>query len=189
MKKVLLCGLLALSACIPGQRPSENDVLPALLAVAYKPVSPDAVRTQIVDDLFPQTGPYALIEGEKEYLQYSMYERYNDGFYEPMVQRKIARDMRDTMDEAFAEDGTTMASLNADYEQEVLRVLSRAPEFILWNIRFTTANSVIMSEEMLNQEGFFEENLNRQDFEASKELMMRVYRTVSDEIEKRGGSK
>lgn len=188
MKKILILLLLG-AGCIPGQRPSENDVLPALVAAAYRPVSPDAVRTQIVDDLFPQSGPYALIEGEKEYLQYSMYERYNDGFYEPMVQQKIARDMRYTMDEAFAEDGTTMASLNADYEKEVLRVLNRAPDFILWNIRFTTANSVIMSEEMLNQDGFFGENLNRADFEANKEFMMRLYRTVSDEIEKRGGQK
>ncbi|MBK8399144.1 MAG: hypothetical protein IPL26_28375 [Leptospiraceae bacterium] len=184
MKKLLFLFFILLG-CVPAQKPSENNVLPALLSIAYRPAPPENVQTHLVDTLFPKTGPYALIEGEKEYLLYSMYERYNDGFYEPLAQPLIALDMSTIMKEAFEKDGTTMASLNADYEKEIKRVLTTAPEFILWNIRFTTANSAIMSAEMLTQEGFFEGELKKEDFEQNKTFMLNLYNLVSDEIQRR----
>lgn len=184
MKKLLILFFVILG-CVPAQKPAENYILPALLALTYQAAPPEAVETHLVDTLFPKTGPYALIEGEKEYLLYTMYERYNDGFYEPLAQPLLAADMFGTMKEAFEKDGTTMASLNADYEKEIKRVLTTAPEFILWNIRFTTANSAIMSAEMLTQEGFFGGDLKKEDFEENKTFMLNLYYLVSDEIQRR----
>ena len=186
MKRCLiLSALVLLAACIPGEQPSNNKL--ALLGLAYKPVGPEAVRTQIISDLFPASGPLALVEGEREYLQYQMLERYNEGFYEPVVQPLIARDMNAVFSAAQSEDGTTMASLNADYRTEVERVITDVPDGILWNMRYVAANSAIMSEEMLQEDGFWAGEISREEFQANKEFMLGLYETISLEIQRRPG--
>ncbi|EHQ08688.1 hypothetical protein Lepil_4041 [Leptonema illini DSM 21528] len=183
----LFLGFGFLSSCIPGEHPSQNKVVPLILSLAYTPAPPEAVRTQIVEEMFPASGPLALVEGEREYLQYQMLERYNQGFYEPAVQPLIARDMQSVFASALEEDGTTMASLNADFRREVERVLTTAPEGILWNIRYIAANSAVMSDEMLQEEGFWAGDISREDFEENKRFMLALYETVSLEIERRQG--
>ena len=186
MKKVRLPVSLWLSlffilfnACIP--EPTQRP----LTLSNYTSVPAETVKIEIVDDLFPSSGPLALVEGEREYLQYQMYERYNQGFYEPAIQPLISQDMQSVFTSAFEEDGTTIASLNADFQHEVERVLPTAPDEILWNIRYTVANSAVMSEEMLRETGFWSGAISKEDFEENKKFMLNVYETVSLEIARR----
>ncbi|MBX7057630.1 MAG: hypothetical protein K1X75_06150 [Leptospirales bacterium] len=172
--------------CIPMENPDDSALVPTVLALLATRPSPDVVPIQLVDTLFPTEGPYALIAGEREAIQYAMYDRYTEGFYEPEFQEMMAADMVSTMEYARQEDGTTFESLQQELIADVTKQLPKLPVPFLYRVRYMCANSAIMTHEIADMPGFTDHGLDADQMQKSTENMLALYRQVSDELRRRG---
>lgn len=108
-------------------------------------------------------------------------------FLDPLVQPMIARDKKGLFDFAKEADWATLESVSKEMATEIRRVKQTVPVEILWKLRFMAANSVIMQEEMIREAGFWEEgDLDKTDFEESRDFMRDLYSEITIELQKRG---
>lgn len=179
--------LIALS-CIPGTRPSENTILPRLLALrtgAIPDTRNEAVRSELIDEVLQDSGDYAVRETEREMLASSMEQRYYAGFYEQESQARIAQHMKDILQFAQDDTGKTVDDIREEFTDDIRANLPALEDPDLMRIRLWAGDSLVMAEEMKRNPNWELEGIDPLMLARHIESMRTLRRQVTDELRKR----
>lgn len=180
--------LLVTLNCIPGTKPSENTILPGLLALRTGTI-PDtrteAVRSELIDEVLQDSGDYAVRETEREFLTSSMEQRYYAGFYEQESQSRIAQHMKEILQFAQDDAGKTVDDIREEFVDDIRANLPALEDPDLMRIRLWAGDSLVMAEEMKRNPNWELEGIDPQMLARHIESMRTLRRQVTDELRKR----
>lgn len=183
---LLSLSVCVLVACIPGQSPKNNIVMPVLLGMAQKAPSPDAIPTALIGQLFPTSGPYRLGSVEKGAYTQLMNERYKDGFYDPQVRARYAADFAATIAYAREQDGVEYEQLLSNMANDIRANLAEWDLHELESFQFVAGNSIVMSTEMLRDPLVVASGVPQEWMVKTIDTMTELRKMVIDEMMRRG---
>lgn len=185
---LLACSFVICLHCIPGERPQRNPASVALIESGKELRAPAVadVPVAIIEPLFPSVGKYALEKSEKEFLEYTMHERYEAGFAEVSAQQRIGEQLMEVLTLAQEEEGVTYLDILDSFKKDWSDNVDIWPDDILERYKFAASMSIVYSTELLESPEILKAGIEREWLEKTIATMRTVRQEAIDEIERRG---
>jgi len=190
MRTILLLVFLGclgpLAGCIPGESPRHNLLGAAFGGASGGRPGPEVVPVDELSSWFPQSGKYALAQGERDFLKYYMFSRYNEGFYDPDQQEVIAASITEKLNFARSTDNLTLDGLNDLFERDVRANVGVLQDHIIERVQLALDNSVVINTELLQNNPFVDPySEDGRMMARTVERMLMLRQLVIDELRRR----
>ena len=176
------CGFIGIAQSLRG---GEQEQKTPLLVFSSSTPEELIAETELVDRLYPVSGPYQLLAVERAELKYMMAERLVEGYTDPEKQKRFAETTREALTLA-EQDNLSIQDLFDQQMSELLTMIEhKIPDEALYRVRLMAGNSIVLSSQALESPAVLAAGLDVETLELSIQNMRRVRRLVIDELRKR----